>query len=127
MDFNELLEPYKEGGRQGRYVERTMDTIIDYLVNKKQFPMEIVGGAVFLVFNWIATGGSFKGDGTYGSPGKELVTSIRLKCVGLQRARQKSATYEVFMDYYAKHMRKYLVPSWKRTLMRWWYGRDIFK
>ena len=33
MNFNDLLKPYKEGGTNSNPVERTMGTIIDYLLN----------------------------------------------------------------------------------------------
>lgn len=127
MDFNNLLRPYREGGKRERPVKRTMETIVNYLLNKKQYPIEIVGGAIFMVFNWLDTGGKFQGNGSYGSPGKELISAIRIKCDGLLKDRQKAATYEVFMQVYAKSLRKYVVPSWKRNLITWWYGREVFK
>lgn len=103
MDFEKLLRPYKEGGRQGNPTERTMETMIDYLLNKKQFSMEIAGGGVFLIFAWLNKGGVFKGDGSYGSAGREMISSIVAKCSELQKERQTSSTWEAFLVLYAKH------------------------
>jgi len=127
MNFAELIKPYEDGGTQSKPVKRTLEGIIDWLLNKKQYPMEIVGGAVFIVFNWITTGGSFKGDGSYGSKGRELDTAIRIKCDELLRIRQTAATHEVFVAFYARHLRKYIIPTWKRRFLTWWHGRDLFK
>ena len=124
MNFDKLLEPYKDGGVENRPVERTMGTIMDYFLNKKQYPMEIVGGAVFLVFNWLNTGGEFKGNAKYGSRGAELVTSIRMKCDDLLRQRLEGETYKAFLEMYAGELKICIVPGWERKFLKWWRGRD---
>lgn len=127
MDFNKLLQPYSMGGTELKRAKRTMFTIIDYLLNKKGYPLEIAGGAIFLVFNYLNSGGEFKGDGSYGSKGKELVTSIRIKCDDLLKERLEGENAKAFLEYYGKDLRYYIIPSWKRKFFHWWYGRDIFK
>ena len=81
IDFNVLLEPYKEGGSLNSPTERTIGTIIDYLIHKKKYPLEIVGSAILEVFLLLAHDKVvFRGDGSYGSKGRELVTAIRIVC-----------------------------------------------
>jgi len=126
MNFDKLLKPYKAGGVENRPVERTMGTIIDYLLNKKMYPIEIVGGAVFLVFNWLNTGGQFKGNGKYGSRGAELVTALRLKCDDLLRQRLAAETYKAFLEMYAGELKTHITPKFQRRFLRWWRGRDEF-
>lgn len=106
MNFKDILKPYEEGGTESNPVKRTMGTITDYLLNKKQYPLDIVGGAIFLVFTWLNAGNLFKGDGSYGSKGSELVTSIRLKCDELLKARLESVTYKTFVEVYSQEVYK---------------------
>ena len=87
----------------------------------------MVGASIFAVFNWLDSGGEFKGDGSYGSKGKELVTSIRMYCDDLMRKKLKAATYEAFIQEYAKDLKRYILPTWKRSFLTWWHGRDVFK
>jgi len=126
MDFKELLKPYKEGGNADNPSERTIGTIMDYLLNKKMYQMDIVGGAIFLVFNYLNSGGEFKGDGSYGSKGRELVTSIRMKCDELQQQRIEGVVYQMFMENYAEDLRSYILPKQKQKFMSWWRGKDVF-
>ena len=81
FNFEKLLEPYSEGGQQHRPVKRTIGIILDWLINKKKYPIEVVGAAILVVF-WELhkTGKSFAGDGTYGSKGRELDLYIRKTC-----------------------------------------------
>ena len=126
MNIDKLLKPYSDGGFESQPVKRTVGTIVDYLVNKKGYPLEIVGGAIFIVLNYLNTGGEFKGDGSYGSKGKELVTSIRLKCDELLKQRLEGATYQAFVEYYGEHLLLLVVPLWQRKLINWWHGRKIY-
>jgi len=80
IDFEVLLEPYREGGTTQFPVRRTMGTIVDYLLNKKKYPKEIVGSAILGVFLELKEGRRFHGDGSYGAPGRALVTYIRRQC-----------------------------------------------
>ncbi len=127
MNLEKLIEPYENGGTESHPTKRTLGTIIDYLLNKKLYPMEIVGGAIFLVFNWLNSGGRFRGDGFYGSKGRELVSAIRIKCDEMLHQRIKAETLEVFVELYANELRVAIIPGWKRRFLSWWHGRDIFK
>lgn len=125
MDFNRLLKPYREGGTKEKPVERTMGTIADYLINKKRYPPDIVGGAIFMVFMWLDSGGEFEGNDKYGSKGKELVTSIRMKCDELVRKRIESEIYKEFIEAYAVDLKRCITPNWKRKFLKWWKGKDV--
>ena len=127
MNFNRLLMPYEQGGIEHNKKNRTMGTIIDYLLNKKGYPLDIVGAAIFTVFFWLDTGGEFKGDGSYGSKGKELVTAIRIKCDELLALKTEGIAYQVFIEQFAKDLPYYVVPGWKRKFFKWWTGRDVFR
>lgn len=80
FDFEKLLEPYREGGQRDRPVKRTMGIMIDWLVNKKQYPVEVVGGAILIVFWEMFKGKEFSGDEKYGSKGRELDQYVRITC-----------------------------------------------
>lgn len=94
FDFDKLLDPYREGGTENQPVRRTMGTILDYLLNKKKYPLDVVGAAILTVFMKMNEGLVFSGDGTYGSSGAQLVTSIRIACDKLVHAKLKGALYE---------------------------------
>ena len=134
MKFEKLLNPYVKGGTKSNPVKRSMGTIIDYLINKKGYPIDIVGASIFYVFFWLNAGNEFKGDESYGSKGKELVTAIRLKCDELLKERLISLNHEIFVEQFAsqlpkvimKDIIKHLVSSRKRKLLAWWRGRDVF-
>ncbi|MHC4691036.1 MAG: hypothetical protein ACYS5F_15625, partial [Planctomycetota bacterium] len=62
-DFEKLLEPYRRGGpNQQNEVRRTWGTLIDWLINARKFPPEVVGSAIFLVWMKIKRDGHFKPD-----------------------------------------------------------------
>ena len=126
MNFKKLLQPYTQGGNKEHPVERNMGTIFDYLINKKGYPINVVGAAVFSVFFWLNTGNSFKGNGTYGSEGKELVTSIKLKCDEFLKYEIERETYKAFIEMYAEDLRVAIIPLWKRRFINWWVGRKIY-
>jgi len=139
MDFDRLLKPYHDGGTKEKRVKRTIGTIVDYLLNKKQYPLEIIGGAIFLVFNWLNAGNKFKGDGTYGSRGRELVTAIRMKCDDLLQSRLEAETYKAFIEFYAEDVFKLVdkklderildlggIELQRRRFVNWWAGRKVY-
>lgn len=133
MNFNLLLRAYREGGTKDQPIERTMATIVDYLMNKKQYPADVIGGALFLVFNWLAMGHKFHGDGTYGSRGRELVTAIRLKCDELLHEKIEAETYKAFVEAYSDKLFELVevkiddkIPLRERRFINWWYGRKIY-
>jgi len=95
FNFDELLDPYSEGGTENQPVKRTMGTILDYLLNKKKYPLEVVGAAVLSIFIRMNNEGlKFEGDGSYGSSGAQLVTNIRIACDKLLHKNLKGALYE---------------------------------
>lgn len=94
FDFNRLLKPYQEAGTENNKVTRTMGLIIDYLVNKKKYGIDIVGAAIMIVFWGLYSGKKFVVDGSYGSAGRELVTNIRMVCDAINRERLASKLYK---------------------------------
>ncbi len=82
LNIEELLKPYKQGGTEQNPVERTLGTISSKLIVSNRLPADIVGAAIFKVFNKMAFDGlSFKGNGKYGSEGRELFSCIKAQAV----------------------------------------------
>jgi len=98
FNFEKLLEPYVEGGTEGDPVKRTMGTILDWLIFKKKFPPKIVGAALLLTFIELKNGKVFKGDGSFGSAGRELVRSILMLCSEIAQGDLKGAFYKTIAE-----------------------------
>ena len=126
MNFEKLLKPYKDGGVEDRPVERTMGTIIDYLINKKGYPIDVVGAAIFTVFFQMDTGLVFKGDGSYGSAGRELITTIRRTCDEYSQAKFNAVSNALFIEQFGSHLKKMVVPPKRKSFRSWWRGKDVF-
>lgn len=93
FDFAKLLEPYIDGGTKEQPVKRCMGTIIDFLVNKKKYPVDVAGAAILIIFTEMFKGREFKGDGSYGSKGRELVTAIRMTCDKLLQNKMQDQVF----------------------------------
>ena len=119
MDFNKLLIPYNKGGTERDNVERTMGTIINYFLNKKCYPIDVVGASIFMIFMFLDAGGKFRGDGSYGSPGRELITSIRIKCDELLAIKLESITYQTFIEQFAAGLTYHIKPTLKHRFIRY--------
>ncbi len=98
FNFEKLLEPYIEGGTENDPVKRTMGTILDWLIFKKKFHPKIVGAALLLTFIELKNGKVFKGDGSYGSAGSELVRSILFLCSEIAQGDTKNAFYKTIAE-----------------------------
>lgn len=105
LNFDKLLEPYTEGGTRNSPVKRTIGTMTSKLMISHRFPPEIVGAAIYKVFWQMAHNNlEFKGDGTYGSKGRELFSCIKAQCLDLtqqqcvEKAEQTIYKYSVCMD-----------------------------
>ncbi len=84
FNFDKLLEPYQEGGSEESPIQRTMGTITSKLMVSYRIPPDIVGLAIYKVFYKIANEGlKFKGNGKYGSKGKELFSCIKAQCLDI--------------------------------------------
>lgn len=94
FNFDELLKPYEAGGTEEEPVRRTMGTMVDYFINKKKYPIDVAGAAIFLTFMEMKEGKVFKGDGTYGSPGREMVSRIRLLCDAINQRNLQSQLFQ---------------------------------
>lgn len=93
FNFEKLMDPYREGGSQTRPVKRTMGILVDWLVNKKKYPIDVAGAAILIVFTEMFKGREFAGDGTYGSKARELDTVIRMTCDKLLQNKLKNKVF----------------------------------
>ena len=125
MNFDKLIEPYTDGGTEEIPVERTMGTIIDYLVNKKGYPLDTVGAAIFTVFFQMDAGITFKGDGSYGSEGRQLVTAIRMVCDEYNQAKLTAVSNAMFIEKLGSDLKEMIVPPKRRPFLSWWRGKDV--
>jgi hypothetical protein len=81
FNFDRLLEPYRQGGTESAPVTRTIGIIIDWLINKKKYPVDVVGAAIMIVFWEMHKGKEFLGkSNAWGSKGDELDNYIRVTC-----------------------------------------------
>lgn len=93
FSFETLLDPYREGGTPDQPVQRCMGTIVDFLVNKKKYPVDVAGAGILIVFTEMFKGRAFNGDGSYGSKGRELVTAIRMTCDKLLQNKMQDKVF----------------------------------
>lgn len=102
INFKKLIEPYQEGGTKENPVKRTLETMVNYLIVKLNFSPQIVGAALFKVFYEMATKElKFKGDGAYGSKGKELVSCIKAQCIDIGGEKNAKLVIENIRDILA--------------------------
>ena len=104
FDFSKIIKHYSEGGTEDVHVGRTWGTVVDYLLNKKNYPADIVGSAIMLTFLRIKKQGHFAGDDTYGSAGREFVTSIRSNCDMLLHYQMMGEIYKVVAESSGRDM-----------------------
>lgn len=126
FDFEKLLDPYREGGTQNQPVRRTMGTIIDFLVNKKKYPVDVVGAAILIVFTELFNGKQFSGDGTFGSMGRELVTYIRMTCDKLLQKKKQDEVFAAIAGGRFAYINEFIKRSVQIDTYPWW-KKKIFK
>lgn len=123
FSFSTLLKPYRDCGMDSNKFERTIGLIIDWLVNKKKFPVEIAGAAILCTFMELYHGKVFKGKpGKYGSAGVELDQYIVQLAGRFLRQQLTAKTFKVMAEMRVSWMRQYieselamhLWPRWKR-------------
>ena len=120
FDFEKLLDPYRQGGTKDVYMQRTMGTIVDFLLNKKRYPVEVAGAAILKVFLQLHAGQQFKGDQSYGSPGRELVTHIRQTCDQFNTVLQQRQMYQWMAENVFSSVAQWAAQETKRQLRPWW-------
>jgi hypothetical protein len=129
-DFSLMLEPYKEGGTETHPVERTFGTILDYLLNRKKYSPEVAGAAILLVFMEMRNGKRFLGDGSYGSPGRELITAIRVMCDKLNQRQLQGDMYQRLAEARMEEMKAFIESEvLTQTMPEWgtpWYKRGPY-
>jgi len=132
FDFEKILDPYRESGREGAHREpRTWGRIISWLTDKHKFELETVAAAVLLTCLEMREGKVFEGDGTYGSKGSEFVNHIRNTARVIQRRKIKDGVfmimgqriYEQLRPMILEDFRKLSIP-WYKRLWRLFLGRS---
>jgi len=121
FDFEKLMEPYREGGSKDKPIARTMGMIVDWLVNRKKYSVEVAGGAILLTFMRIMKEGHFKGDGTFGSAGNELDQNIRQAADVLNQKTLLAATYKKLAEGRAVEMKRFMLDTTFRAIP--WFVR----
>ena len=100
FNLDRLLIPYEQGGTQNSPVKRTIGTIATKLIISNKIPPEIVGAAIFKVFSEMVNNDlTFEGDGSFGSPGRELFCCIKAQAIDLTT---KEKTQTVINEIYKK-------------------------
>ena len=91
-DFEKLIEPYRHGGpNRANEVRRSWGTIIDWLINRRHFPPEVVGAGIFLTWMQVKRDGHFKpdfnsdGKEVWDSAGNKFVQSIKAMCASVAK------------------------------------------
>lgn len=120
FDFEKLLDPYREGGTETKPVRRTMGTLIDWLLNKKKYPIDVVGAALLKVFLELHQGKRFEGDGTYGSPGHELCLGLRTVCDEMNKVTVQNKMYQWMAQNVFMSVAKWAAEETKRQMKPWW-------
>jgi hypothetical protein len=97
--INKLMRPYEEGGTPNSPVRRSLETIATKLLVSHKLPPRAVGAAIFQVFYAMANEGLvFRGDGTYGSRGKELFSQIKAQAISIVQREAAEAVAQEIMD-----------------------------
>ena len=111
-NFNNILRPCRAGGTKDNPKRRTLETIVGALVVRYNFTPEQAGAAILKVFHAIADKGLvFKGDGTYGSEGREFFSCIRAQA---QRIKEQEAMDQVKLEL-ANQLHCFRLSCSKRT------------
>lgn len=126
FDFEKLLDPYREGGTKEQPVRRCMGTIVDFLVNKKKYPVDVAGAAILIVFTEMFKGKAFNGDGSYGSCGRELITAIRMACDKLLQNKMQDKVFAsiaggrmaMINEFINREVTLKTYPRWKKIARR---------
>ena len=92
---------------------------MDYLINKKKYEPAVVGEALIKVFMFLYAGNSFKGDGTYGSPGRELVTTIRIECDRLTQLALETKAYATMHQNTFYELARWVARETRRRRRPW--------
>jgi hypothetical protein len=120
FNFEKLLDPYREGGTVEEPVRRTMGSMVDYLINKRKYPIEIVGAAILIVFTEMKNGRRFEGDGSYGSRGRELLTAIRNTCNLLNQNRLQKEMYQFIAENVFRKIAEWAAQEAVRQRKPWY-------
>jgi hypothetical protein len=121
-DFEELLEPYREGGSAEKPVRRTWGTLISWLHGKYRFEFETIGAAILLVALELKNGRQFEGDGTYGSPGDQLAKYIHAVCATLKQKQMADQVFTLMGRKLYQQVEGDLLKK-MRAMTRPWYAR----
>jgi hypothetical protein len=126
-DFTEILMPYREGGSSDHPVERTWGLIISWLLDKKKYPLDVIGAAIMLTIDHIKREGDFKGDGKFGSAGNQFDQTLLGICDQIQKQKLVDLTYKSIVESRTPHMQLFIsgqvfnsIPWWVK-IFTWSY------
>ena len=97
LNINEILKPYGESGKAGGEA-RSLDSMLNALVNRYNIPSVIAVDAMMIVMFELANGKKFKGDGSYGSKGRELFLYIKALCREMLKEKTKQTFNEMVIQ-----------------------------
>jgi len=96
--FDKLLAPYKQGGTEKGPVDVTIGNICSKLMINYRIPPEIVGPALYKVFDAMANQGLiFEGNDKWGSKGAELFSCIKAQCVDMTEKQSAQKAIDSIM------------------------------
>ena len=124
IDFEALMDPYREGGIMDNPVRRTWGSMIRWLVDKYKFDVDIVGAAILLVCFELKKGKKFEGTGHYGSSGHALAQYIKQTCAAIRQNRMENQVFSIMgkklfsqiEPMIAEKIRKSITPWYNRLL-----------
>jgi len=99
LDFEQLLEPYREGGADEQHmVRRTWGTLVMWLTKKLGFDVEVAGAGILILALELHKGLKFEGDGSWGSRGHQLCQYLRQVCLRIKQKRDCGVDLTAFVS-----------------------------
>jgi len=119
-DFEAVMKHYEEGGTPDNKVTRTWGLVISWLVEKKKFPLEVVGAAILITMERINKEGHFKGIGDkYGSKGREFDRNLAATCEMINNQKLTNEAFKSIAEARAPYMQLFISKQ-TFSLFPWW-------
>ncbi len=120
FSFEDLIEPYREGGTRENPIRRTWGTMIQWLMGKK-FDTDVIGAAILLIVCLeLKNGRKFEGNGSYGSPGHQLAQYIRGTCVAINQRKQAEKVFAILGQKIFSSAEKIVAAEIRKQLKPWY-------
>ena len=118
-DFDEIIKPYEVGGTPDHPVKRTWGLVISWLVDKKRFPLDVIGAAMMLTVEKIKREGDFEDTGKHGSMGDQFDSNLLATCDLIQKQRLVNLTYKSIVESRGPHLQLFITRQ-VFNLIPWW-------